>query len=220
MSAFNPIAPRRAAELIEQAGIGNPANILVGSSSIGLVKAYARMIETKNADGTHSGVRDSRIPRDLWQRIADAEMGEQILSSFTVLLAAEPANPAVAISGIRFDDKSLLALIGQHSAAARHSNEMISPNVAERAQQVTEVAAKEAKVPDAAASSPKARPALSALPEGAVLVTVNQAMAALGLGRTKVNDLMVKGTLVRVKIDTRTLITSESIRALIPPTSI
>lgn len=54
------------------------------------------------------------------------------------------------------------------------------------------------------------------IPDGAILATVNQTMAALGLGRTKVNDLMNVRTLVRVKVGGRTMITVESIRALLP----
>ena len=217
MSAFNPITPRHAAELIEQAGIGEPANVLVGSSSIGLVKGYARMIDTKSSDGSHSEVRDSRIPRVLWRRIADAELGEQILSSFTVHLVEGPGDPAVAISGIRFDDKSLRAVIAQHSAAPRPADEIVAARMT-RAVSLPAVAPQKIDVPPPPVeTASRARPVLSALPEGAVLVTVNQAMAALGLGRTKVNELMVMGTLVRVKIDTRTLITTESIRAFLPP---
>jgi hypothetical protein len=46
-------------------------------------------------------------------------------------------------------------------------------------------------------------------------VTVKQAMAALGLGRTKINALMGEGALARVKVGARTLITVESIEKLL-----
>lgn len=217
MSAFNPIAPRHAASLVDEASLGEAAKVLVDFAAAGLVKGYARLIESVDAAG-RTEVRDSRIPRDLWRRIADAGKSDQVLSAAKISLEAGPVEPAVEITGIRFDDKSLQSVIAQHSAAARPIDETSASMPTGRADPVTELEPREIEIPIvAASSSPKVRPALSALPEGAVLVTVNQAMAALGLGRTKVNDLMTKGTLVRVKIDTRTLITTESIRSMLPP---
>jgi excisionase family DNA binding protein len=58
------------------------------------------------------------------------------------------------------------------------------------------------------------RPIRQTIPDGAVTVTVAQAAAALGLGRTTVDKLMRNGTLVRVKVGARTLITTDSIRTL------
>lgn len=216
MSAFNPIAPRHAASLVEQASLGDAAQVLVDFAAAGLVKGYARLIETVDAAGC-SEVRDSRVPRDLWRRIADAGKSDQVLSAMKISLDKGPAGPAVEITGIRFDDKSLQSVIGQHTAAARPVDEVIAPKAEQREAPAVEMTVEAIEMPVASALPlPKPRAVLSALPEGAVLVTVNQAMAALGLGRTKINDLMVRGTLVRVKIDTRTLITAESIRALLP----
>ena len=46
-------------------------------------------------------------------------------------------------------------------------------------------------------------------------VTVNEACKALGLGRTKIYDLIASGRLDTLKIDKRTLIKTASIRALV-----
>ena len=50
-----------------------------------------------------------------------------------------------------------------------------------------------------------------------ILVGVPQACHALGLGRTKLNELMNEGVLEKRKIGRRTLITTESIRKLAGP---
>lgn len=46
-------------------------------------------------------------------------------------------------------------------------------------------------------------------------ITVNDACKALGLGRTKIYELIAKGVLDTLKIDKRTLIKTASIRALV-----
>ena len=46
-------------------------------------------------------------------------------------------------------------------------------------------------------------------------VTVNDACKALGLGRTKIYELIAQGRLDTLKIDKRTLIKTASIRALV-----
>lgn len=51
--------------------------------------------------------------------------------------------------------------------------------------------------------------------DSAVTVSVADASAALGLGRTTIDKLMKMGTLVRLKVGRRTLITVDSIQALI-----
>ena len=46
-------------------------------------------------------------------------------------------------------------------------------------------------------------------------ITVNDACKALGLGRTKIYELIGEGKLRTIKIGRRTLITTESIRRLV-----
>lgn len=45
--------------------------------------------------------------------------------------------------------------------------------------------------------------------------TIEDTMAATGLGRTKIYDCIAKGLLKRVKVGSRTLITADSVRALV-----
>ena len=46
-------------------------------------------------------------------------------------------------------------------------------------------------------------------------ITVNDACKVLGLGRTKIYELIAKGRLETLKIDKRTLIKTASLRALV-----
>jgi hypothetical protein len=213
LSAFAPIAPRAAATIAEEAELGEVGRVLLDFAAAGLLKGYARLIETVDARGDRSEVRDSRISREIWRRIAEEGRGGDVWSSGTVRLSGSGlvgGADAVAIIGIRFDEKSLKAVVEQHrptrSAAKRVVIRAARPVIAESASDDIVVVAKPHSV----------APAPVPLPDGAISVSVAQACAALGLGRTKVNAMMKAGELVRVKIGGRALITIASIRALLP----
>ena len=57
----------------------------------------------------------------------------------------------------------------------------------------------------------------AALPEGAVAVTMAQAMQSLGLSREMLAVLIGAGKLDSIKVGGRTLITTKSFRSLVPP---
>lgn len=59
------------------------------------------------------------------------------------------------------------------------------------------------------------RPLRDAIPPGAITISVDQAMQATGIERTKINQMMKDGTLDRRKSGRRTLITVESVRRLL-----
>jgi len=132
----------------------------------------------------------------------------EIISSVKVSLPADTTDPAVELTGIRIGEASLRAELDKHTALSPPSEASSAPPHA----QIKVTAARKKVTP-----IPKAIVSISvgpAIPEGAMLITIKQAMATLSLGRTKVNELMAKGTLVRLKIDSRTLITMESVRDL------
>lgn len=96
--------------------------VLVDFAAAGLVKGYARLIKTVQADGTCAEVRDSRIPSDVWKRIVEQGCVADILAVGTVRLAGSllrGGEPSMSVIGIRFDDVSLQAETEQHSAVAR-----------------------------------------------------------------------------------------------------
>lgn len=219
MGNFNPIAPRKAAELVDMADLGDASAVLADFAVAGLIKAYARIIETVDAGGARAEVRDSRIPRDLWRRICDEGKVSDIWATGSVRLLGSDlrgGTPSVSLIGIRFDDKSLQTVISQHggpiTAMAKDVDNTAAIPTAPAVAQVQLV--KETIAPPVPAAVPTKR-VRQGLPEGAVTVTVAQAEATIGLGRTTIDKLMKNGTLVRVKVGSRTLITVDSIRALL-----
>lgn len=209
MTAFHPLVPSKAIEMIEAAGIPHAQRLIRDHAAAGLVKSYAMLIETTEVSGATTCIRGAAMSIDLWRRIVTEDADEDVWTGGTVRLAPSGligGVPAVNITGVGFNGSDLQRLIDQHCGGTSKGK---------RPQLVGAQSDDDADVPAPAIPKPTRRQAdLLAIPPGALAVTVNQAMAALGLGRTKVNDLMVRGTLVRVKIDTRTLITTESIRAL------
>ena len=219
MGSFNPIAPRKAAELVDMADLGKASVVLADFAVAGLIKAYARIIETVDASGARAEVRDSRISRDLWRRICDEGKVADIWATGSVRLPGSDLRggmPSVSLIGIRFDDKSLQTVIAQHGG---EPSPVVQPpkdarSDANRAAELPSalVATSSPLPPTEAVVSTKRTP--QGLPDGAVTITVAQAEAALGLGRTTIDKLMKNGTLVRVKVGSRTLITVDSIRAM------
>lgn len=219
MGNFNPIAPRKAAELVDMADLGEASAVLADFAVAGLIKAYARIIETVDAGGARAEVRDSRIPRDLWRRICDEGKVSDIWATGSVRLLGSDlrgGTPSVSLIGIRFDDKSLQTVISQHggpiTAMAKDVDDTAAIPTTPTVAQVQPVQETIALPVPAAVPTKRVR---QGLPEGAVTVTVAQAEAAIGLGRTTIDKLMKNGTLVRVKVGSRTLITVDSIRALL-----
>lgn len=223
MGNFNPIAPRRAVELLDRADLGDAPAVLADFAVAGLIKAYARIIETVEPGGGRSEVRDSRIPRDLWRRICDEGQVASIWSTGSVRLEGSDLRggaPSVSLIGIRFDDKSLHTVIAQHGGDAAPMAEATvapAPVAATPDAPVTTAAAIVGKMADVSpppAVAVKAKRVPEGLPDGALTATVAQAAAALGLGRTTIDKLMKNGTLVRIKLGGRTLIQADGIRAL------
>lgn len=173
-----------------------------------MLKGYALVVETSAAGSERHVKRQAAVPRDLWRRVIHQEVGESVWRGGTIRLKAVPAEgwPEVEITGLSFNPASVRRL------ASHYDKEPIAhpdgakltpiPQVC-RPQSANLNRASELRVPE-----------VYAIPPGAQTVTVKQAMAALGLGRTKVNQLMKEGRLIRVKIDKSTRITVESIKAL------
>lgn len=202
MTAFQPLSASAAIGLVEAAGIQDARQMIADFAAAGLLKTYALAIETVEEGGQRSTIRGSAIPAELWHRIVDEGRLDDAWRGGMVRLTA--GQPQVAITGISFSEKHVERLVEQRRPAlATASIRRAEP-------------APVSEVPEQRTRNRKPVPAASGIPDAAELVTVDQAMAALGLGRTKINELMGEGSLTRVKIGRRTLIKVESIRALIP----
>lgn len=201
MSGLNAITPLKAVTLVENAGFPDARRIISDYAAAGLLKSYALVIETSEVNGQRSAVRGCAVSAELWQRIVNEGVTDDVWTGGTVRLKGEGA-PDVRITGVSFSEKHLQRLIG-HSPAGAAIKELEPP-----APPLSEPAADIQR-------RPPANLGMNAIPVGARTVSVKQTMAALGLGRTKVNELMNEGSLERKKFGARTAITVESIEKLL-----
>lgn len=117
LSAFHPISPLRSVELVEAAGVPNGRRLIADFAAAGLIKSYALTIETIEAAGGTSTVRDSALAPALWQRIIHEDVVDDVWTGGTVRLRpTQPGDgePEVRITGIRFNEKSLQRLVDHH----------------------------------------------------------------------------------------------------------
>ncbi len=150
-------------------------------------------------------MRDGTIPAELWDRIITEDKTRDAMAGGSVRLAGSDligGAPAVRLTGIRFSEGSLLKMLARYKAkpapAPKRATKPTKPVV------------------DDLPTAPEPQAAMKdAIPPGAITISVDQAMQATGIGRTKINQMMNDGTLDRRKSGRRTLITVESIRRLL-----
>ena len=207
MNTHTTITPMKAAQLVEAAGIADGKRIIADFAAGGFVKSYALSIETLSADGTSTVVLGPKIPRALWKRIVQVGRGGDVWSSGTVHLAG-----AAIITGITFKPDSIDWLIAHHTAQPipRH----LTVEAAPVASTSPSRKAAEGSAPPMPSLRRRADP--SAIPVGALLATIEQAMQATGLSRGTINNLIKRGTLVRRETGLRSVsIEVASIRAFV-----
>lgn len=212
MTAFHPIAPGKALEFVEAAGVPEARRILADFAAAGVVKTYALSIETVEVDGKAACVRQSAVPAELWRRIISEGAVEDVWLGGTVRL--KPADliggaPEVRITGMGFGEKHLQRVVDHHRGPQPKA-----PPPPKAASIKAEPASVAVDPPAPAPQPVNKMPSLAAIPDGALLATVKQAQAALGFGRTKINELMNDGTLVRRDIGRAVRIEVASIQAL------
>ena len=194
---------------MEKAGIPEARRFIVDFAAAGLLKAYAETIVTTEACGTTTTVRGATIPTHLWKRIVVEDVADNVWVGGSVRLAGSGlrgGTPEVWITGIGFSESFVRRVVARHTGVAP----VPSKPIPRSSQPVAPVADEPAMPP-----APLGRqPDPTAIPEGALLATIRQTQAALGLGRTKVNELMNSGRLVRREIDGGVRIEVSSIRAL------
>ena len=222
MTAFHPLPPKKAIQLVEEAGVQDAALMIRDYAAAGIVKSYAMVVETISVDGGRSCVRDAAIPVTLWHRMIEEGADEGIWTGATVRLASIDATavPKVNITGVRFNEgdlHKLVALLGNGAVAA--PDVRTTPAVEASAP----VGVHDARMEDVPAivdtpaprkTRERRQPDPSILMPGKLLLTVAETQAALGLGRTKVNELMNDGRLVRQHIDGGVRIEVASVKAL------
>lgn len=210
MSFHRPILPGKAIELVKSRHLEAPENLLADYAAAGLIKTYALMREIRPAGGPTKTVRDSQIPQEEWARIVASDNIVAALNGGTVQLegAKLPGGlPTVQITGISFSEASLTKILDRYCTDPSVRTSVALPKPSRTIQE---------KAPKPSAEDQK-RPQKTAPPikAGDLTASIAQTMQATGLGRTKVDQLMRKGDLVRTKVGNRALITVESIERLV-----
>jgi hypothetical protein len=219
VTAFVPISPAAALELLEGIGVPNKEAALASYVEGGIIKAYAQVTVTIDGRGGRAEVRDRRIDVETWSRIIDQDMICDVWSTGSARLAGDGitgGRPTVQIVGIRFDEKAVRDVVIKHSAKP-----VVTPAPLPKA---TKAAATPPIVsPSAPDAPPLIEAAVSAPPLSMVkrglapdelCVSVTEAMEIIGISRTTIYKLRDQGKLIMTKIGGRTMVDASSIRNL------
>ena len=212
MRAHKPILPAKAVEHVEGSGLLEAGKILADFAAAGLIKSYALAHTTMRLGQPSETIRDAAIPAQIWQRIVEEGKVAAALNSGTVRLIGSGligGTPEVQLTGISFSESSLSKVLSRYCAAAGSSTPISNPVLSKN------LPPNPADEPSIDATAAHKSKLFSPILPGDLVASVAQAMHVTGLGRTKINELMKDGTLVRKKIGRRTLITIESINRLI-----
>lgn len=236
MVAFIPISPAAARHILHGVSNADEGTILSDFVEAGLIRAYARVVETLTADGGRSEIRDGQIPRALWKRIVAEGKVDQTLATGSVKLGGDGlvgGRPAVMITGVRFNEGNVRDVALQHGPTPPAPVAAIAMPKAQPAQKTLAVAPLPlidimdaprtptssandvvivAAPPAPVAAAPRKR---VTLPEGDVMVSIADTMDILGVSRGTVGNLIKRGDLIAKKLGTRTMIFARSIRTLL-----
>ena len=217
--AFVPISPAAARELLN--GVtANQNELLSDFVGAGLIKAYARVVETLSANGGRAEVRDAQLKRDMWKRVVAEGKLERLLATSSVTLEGDAfvgGRPSVIITGVRFNEANVRDVAAQHCGAP---SAVKTPEAHEKPKAVIPAATPTApnppsriEIPDAASCAN--RKVRAGLPNDAVTVSIKDAMDILDVSRGTIGNLIKRGTLESRKVGARTLIVADSIRAIL-----
>lgn len=216
MPKLQPLTPHQAVAFIEKAGVVDADRLILDYAATGHLRAQALIIETATAAGERIDQHAS-IPKDLWKRIIREGVQADVWPGGTVRLPGSDAvdgPPAVNLTCIRFEVLDLFKLIRSQGAAfpAMTAETTVTPALPE---QVPAPEQETTALTPALAKGRKRRSAdMSAIPAGALLISVGDMMAALGIGRTKAYELINSGKVERREVDGAPRITVASVKAL------
>lgn len=217
MASFNPIAVGKALELIASARLGDdPAKVIADYAEVGLVKGYARLIETVTAEGHRNEVRDGKISREVWRRIIDENRANDIAAARTVRLPGSGLRGGaseVNVTGILFDEKSIRSVLARHSHGLGASSELRAVPA--------EIVVAGPRQQSAALVPVGVEPVACAKPDvtydaTAPAYSINEAAKILNVCRATINNHIRKGKLPWSKVGGRTLVGGDGVRALLP----
>ena len=205
------MTPRQAIAMIEATGVEDPAKLIRDHAAAGLIRSYAQLQVTIASDGGRHEVRGGKVQPAAWERVVAAGADADVWSGGTVRLPGSDligGTPAIRVTGVTFhlSDIERLANQQRRSVEGRQSpqNASVAPNESVEDQGLMQKSACQKRL----------QPDPAAIPPGAILCTIKQAGDALGIGRTKVNNLMNTGRLERVENVAGVRITVTSVKKL------
>jgi excisionase family DNA binding protein len=226
--AFVPISPAAARQLLD--GIGEvDSGVLLGDFvEHGLIKAYARVVETLSTGGGRQEVRDARIPTTIWKRIVAEDKLPDVWATSSVRLEGDGlvgGRPALNVIGIRFEERAIKDAAIKHAADPVPASSR-SPKVKATRQKAPVAADEPVEVASAPVAGTDAPPLIIRAPSDAVevdrglaadvlSVSVPRAMAIIDVSRTTIYKLLDEGKLNMTKVGGRTLVDADSIRGVL-----
>jgi hypothetical protein len=208
------MTPKQAIEMISAAGADDPAKLIRDHSAAGLVRSFALRHVTINAQGNRTTERGKAIQAHIWERMIRDGVDGDVWGGGTVRLPGSElvgGEAALHITGVAFHPDDIRRLADQQRPPLPPTRKLTSTPPAPQAEAVTQAPVAVEQVKDA---PPKRRPNAAAIPPGAILCTVKQAKEALGIGHTKVYELLKAGRLTRAEGVAGTRITVASIKRL------
>ncbi|MGB5777579.1 MAG: helix-turn-helix domain-containing protein [Allopontixanthobacter sediminis] len=205
MSLHLPILPEKAIQATEAAGLHNAKAVLADFAAAGLIKTYALTRETGAVGGSVETVRDAQVPAGMWKRIVAENKVSHAMNGGTIRLEGshlQGGAASVQITGISFSETSLAKVLERYCRTSNRSpssGPTPSPSLSP-----VKGSAPVADVRKAKKVAPQIKP-------GDIFASIAQTEQVLGLGRTKVNDMIKQGILDIKKVGRRTLVTVESI---------
>ena len=216
MSAFRPISPHAAIQIFSDADIGvDRQRLLADLAMAGVVKSYARLIETTALDAPRAEVRDSKIARGIWRQIITEEKIADIYQDGSVHLAGNQDAGRTSVIGIRFDEGSVRGAAADHGAIVPAQRKPIGDDAGKK------VSAKKAAQrpvdsdPVACVEQAPVAPKRALIEEGAIAISVQETASVLGVSVGTVYKEIGLGRLVSTKTGRRRLVSVDSIRSML-----
>lgn len=208
------MTPKQAIEVISAAGADDPATLIRDHSAAGLVRSFALRHVTIDAQGNRTVVRGRAIQTHTWERMIRDGVDGNVWGGGTVRLPGSElvgGEAALHITGVAFHPDDIRRLADQQRPPLQPPRKRAPTSPAPQAEAVAQATAAVEQVTD---TPPTRRPNAAAIPPGAILCTVKQAKEALGIGHTKVYELLKTGRLTRAEGVAGTRITVASVMAL------
>lgn len=135
MTGFAQLSPLGAADVIEKASIPEPQRLLADFAVAGVVRTYARVIETISAGTCAPRMLDATVSEAVWRRIIAEGKAEDVWATATARLEGSPnlGTLAVSVFGITFNAADVQAAARRHGRTLESDPEPPASDIPARA---------------------------------------------------------------------------------------